>query len=266
MKMRRPEGDIALADRLGYMVEDTPYQNHVASAHETKEVYILDTWKLLAHLHAYLKQKSSCQNHCAVNQANVNRSILQATGIGATACARHGCFLPHSVVNFYKGEQYVSIIYLSENDCADVLGFRQKNIDYSICQALSYNSAGISKALIIYDVACQWYVKFPQRVEMCPALEISQEMDIVPVVGNFHLSAHKLECFACFSPMFMQGAGHIDGEILKTLWAPFNKISATARSMSMAHRQKVYDDYMRDSNWKKLVGIGLTSLPVCKCV
>ena len=44
MNMRKPEGDVALADGLGYMVEDTPYQNPVASAHETTEVCILDTW------------------------------------------------------------------------------------------------------------------------------------------------------------------------------------------------------------------------------
>jgi len=28
-----------------------------------------------------------------------------ATGIGACACARHGCFLPNSVVDFQKGEK-----------------------------------------------------------------------------------------------------------------------------------------------------------------
>ncbi|KAI6116658.1 hypothetical protein EDD16DRAFT_1520467 [Pisolithus croceorrhizus] len=54
---------------------------------------------------------------------------------------------------------------------------------------------------------------------------------------------------------FVKGAGHLDGEILETLWAPFNKISPTARSMTQAHRQEVYDDHMRDSNWKKLVGL-----------
>ena len=50
MKMRRPECDIALADGLGYMVEDGPYQNHVSSAQETKEVCILDTWTTPFHL------------------------------------------------------------------------------------------------------------------------------------------------------------------------------------------------------------------------
>ncbi|KAG1859409.1 hypothetical protein C8R48DRAFT_673951 [Suillus tomentosus] len=88
------------------------------------------------------------------------RSNLRATGVGATACARHGCFVPHAVVDFQKGER--------------------------------------------------------------------------------------------FSLNFITGAGHIDGEILETLWAPFNKISPTARSMTLSHRQEVLDDHMRDSNWKKL--------------
>ena len=66
----------------------------------------------------------------------------------------------------------------------DVSQLRQKNINYSICQALSYNSSGINKALIIYDVACQWYVKFAQRVEACPALQTPDNLEIVPAVSR----------------------------------------------------------------------------------
>ncbi|KAI6096195.1 hypothetical protein F5141DRAFT_1067825 [Pisolithus sp. B1] len=80
-------------------------------------------------------------------------------------------------------------------------------------------------------------------------------LEIVPAVGKFHLAAHKLSCFPRYSLNFVKGAGHLDGEILETLWAPFNKISPTAMSMTQAHRQEVYDDHMRDSNWKKLVGL-----------
>jgi len=47
-----------------------------------------------------------------VNAANVQRSNLRATGVGATACARHGCFVPHAVVDFQKGERCViSLLY-----------------------------------------------------------------------------------------------------------------------------------------------------------
>ena len=43
---------------------------------------------------------------------------------------------------------------------------------------------------------------------------------------------------------------------METLWSGINKVSGAARSMSKAHRQETLDDYMRDVNWKKTVGIG----------
>lgn len=132
------------------------------------------------------------------------------------------------------------------------------NTDYSICNALAYHSKGIPRALVIYDVGCQWSINFGRRVESSSSLSLPEALEIIPAVGKFHLAAHKLSCFSRYSLNFIKGAGHLDGEILETLWAPFNKISPTARSMSQAHRQEVYDDHMRDSNWKKIVGIGKT--------
>jgi hypothetical protein len=55
-----------------------------------------------------LCQISTCSDHKAVNRVNTTQGHLRATGIGAVACARHGCFFPQSVVDFQKGERYVS--------------------------------------------------------------------------------------------------------------------------------------------------------------
>ncbi|KAI6167642.1 hypothetical protein EDD17DRAFT_1750999 [Pisolithus thermaeus] len=162
------------------------------------------------------KERSTCSNHRAINAANINKSNLRSTGIG---------------------ERYM-------------------NTDYSICNALGCGSERITKALVIYDVGCQWSVNFWSRVKNSPSLLLPPALEIVPAVGKFHLAAHKLSCFPRYSLNFVKGAGHLDGEILETLWAPFNKISPTARSMTQAHRQEVYNDHMRDSNWKKLVGLG----------
>ncbi|KAI6041138.1 hypothetical protein EDC04DRAFT_2601888 [Pisolithus marmoratus] len=217
MKMNKPELDVALSDGEGYMVAEAPYQSHLKQSLDSKE-------------------RSTCSNHRAINAANINKSNLWSTGIGATACAQHGCFVPHSVVDFQKGERYM-------------------NTDYSICNALGYHSESITKALVIYDVGCQWSINFRSRVKNSPSLLLPPALEIVPAVGKFHLAAHKLSCFPRYSLNFIKDAGHLDGEILETLWAPFNKISPTARSMTQAHRQEVYDDRMRDSNWKKLVGM-----------
>jgi len=50
-----------------------------------------------------------------VNQTNTNRSNLEATGVGTTACARHGCFVPTSVVDFQKGERSVSYVLINDD-------------------------------------------------------------------------------------------------------------------------------------------------------
>jgi hypothetical protein len=130
------------------------------------------------------------------------------------------------------------------------------NMDYSICNALAYKTKPMDSALIIYDVACQWSRHFPERVQGSRFLSLGPITKLTSAVGKFHLAAHVPSCFTKFSLNFIQGAGQLDGEILETLWSEFNKVSSSARSMSKAHRAEVYDDHMRDSNWKKLVGMG----------
>jgi hypothetical protein len=140
--------------------------------------------------------------------------------------------------------------------CILIFLFRQMNIDYSICGALKYQSFGLPQALVIYDIGCQWIINFKRRLAESSHLSIPEDIELFVAVGKFHLTAHVRQCFAQFSLNFLQGSGQVDGEILETLWAPFNFISAPARTMSMASRHQLYDDHMRDSNWKKIVNIG----------
>ncbi|KAG1784990.1 uncharacterized protein HD556DRAFT_1435287 [Suillus plorans] len=74
-----PSNEVSLMDGLAFMIGDERYKNCV--------------------------QRSDCNNHLVVNQANASRQRLEATGIGGCACARHGCFVPHSMVDFQKGER-----------------------------------------------------------------------------------------------------------------------------------------------------------------
>jgi hypothetical protein len=104
---------------------------------------------------------------------------------------------------------------------------------------------------------CQYYVHFDEQISRASEyLSLDPDMKILGAIGKFHLADHIDGCFSKWTLNFMKGAGHVDGKILETLWAPMNKVSAAARSMSKAHRQETLDDYMRDGNWKKLVGIG----------
>ncbi|KAG2150343.1 uncharacterized protein EDB93DRAFT_1103558 [Suillus bovinus] len=81
-----PSDEVSLMDGLAFMVGDERYKSHLAVAQD--------------HV-----QKSDYDNHHAVNQANASQQKLEATGIGRCACAQHGCFVPHSMVDFQKGER-----------------------------------------------------------------------------------------------------------------------------------------------------------------
>ena len=110
IKMRHPEEDVCLTDGFGCMVGKERYQQHLSKALEPKEVLLSPICLAsVEKMTLYFTQRSTCHNHRAVNAANMHRNALESTGIGACACARHGCFVPHSVVDFQKGERYVKL-------------------------------------------------------------------------------------------------------------------------------------------------------------
>lgn len=58
---------------------------------------------------------STCHEHRAVTQQNHAQAHLDITGIACVACGRHGCFYPHSVVNFRKGEGYRLLLFIVDH-------------------------------------------------------------------------------------------------------------------------------------------------------
>ncbi|KAG1779892.1 hypothetical protein EV702DRAFT_1043281 [Suillus placidus] len=138
-----PTDEVSLMDGCAFMVGDATYKAHLAQAKDAV-------------------QRSKCNNHHAVNQANASQHRLEATSIGGCACARHGCFVPHAMVDFQKGE-------------------RQMNMDYALCEALKHNASGIRHALTFYDVNCQYHKYLRDRVSSSPSLELDQALEIMPV-------------------------------------------------------------------------------------
>jgi len=43
---------------------------------------------------------------------------------------------------------------------------------------------------------------------------------------------------------------------METLWSRLDEITGFTQAMSIAHAQEVIDDYMNDSNWRKLIRMG----------
>ena len=95
-----------------------------------------------------------------------------------------------------------------------------------------------------------------KRVEVCPGLDWDKKRDLIIAVGKWHMMSHVKDCFCKFSLHFVLGAGHLDGEIMETIWSKLNGPSRTARSMTLAHRVLFLDHCIRDMNFKKMVSMG----------
>jgi Kyakuja-Dileera-Zisupton transposase len=159
--------------------------------------------------------------------------VCDVTGLVSIACARHGCYAPQALVDLFKGEQ-------------------QKNVDFAFLKALK--STGVEPeqgVLLIYDIACQYFVHLQDRI----GSELPFGLDVDAAIGLFHVHAHKEQCFFQYATSFIPGAAIVAGEILESLWSSLNSISPTARTATLAHRAEMLDDHASDSNHKKTLGI-----------
>jgi hypothetical protein len=110
--------------------------------------------------------------------------------------------------------------------------------------------------LLVYDIGCEWWINFLKRVTLSPGLTWDKKRGLIVAVGKWHLAAHVKECFCKFSLNFIKGAGHLDGEIMETVWSKLNQPGRTARSMSLAYREEFLNRFIRDMNFKKMVSMG----------
>jgi hypothetical protein len=109
---------------------------------------------------------------------------------------------------------------------------RQMNMDYCVSEALKYNMEGINRAILLYDIMCQYWKNLKRRFDGNPYLTFPDAVEILRGIGLFHVHGHKDECYGRFAPTFIPGAGMVDGEVLETLWAVLNGISDSIRSQS----------------------------------
>jgi hypothetical protein len=163
------------------------------------------------------------------------------------------------MVNMFHGERYVSYHHTRFTALTAIQCSRQVCSDFAFCQAVNYNSKDGDiplPAFLSYDIGCEWWINFLKRVELCPGLTWDAKRLLIVAVGKWHLAAHVNDCFCKFSLNFILGAGHLDGEIMETIWSKLNAPGRTARAMSLAHRQQFLDNHLRDINFKKMISMG----------
>lgn len=190
------------------------------------------------YLNTHFLQKPACNSHRAVLDGEKSGPGKRVRGLGAIACARHGCFAPSSVVDFPKGE-------------------KQMHMDWALFQAiLSTHMTDIEIMALIYDIVCEYGVRLALRFLEHSGLSFPEGLEVVKAIGLFHVHGHQAKCLHRYATTYVPNLAIIDGEILETLWSVINQTARSTRGATTAHRREILDDHMGDSNWKKTIRMG----------
>jgi Kyakuja-Dileera-Zisupton transposase len=131
------------------------------------------------------------------------------------------------------------------------------NMDYGLQGSLQTTGALTAPRLnLLYDINCQYCVNLQKRFKKCPTLDMPRDLKIAFGIGQFHVHGHQEQCYARFSPHFIDGIGKTSGEILEPLWSKLNEAGQPTQTMTLAHRAEALDGHIADNNWKKLINLG----------
>ncbi|KAJ7870848.1 hypothetical protein B0H13DRAFT_2236440 [Mycena leptocephala] len=212
------ENDPTLGPGFAYMVAHDAYLKHLAKYVEQDEI-------------------SHCVAFAALWRANNKRAKgLRATGIGSVSCSRHELFRANGTGDLQKGERY-------------------SNMDY-----LWFSSVMGTMLLAIvasYDIACQWFRNFWERMKaLPPEMQIPTSVKVRFKVPKFHLPPHVKKCHRPFSFNYTKWVGRTDGEGVERNWSWLNMIARSVSVMGPGSREDTIDDFCGYGNWRKTVGLG----------
>ncbi|KAJ6490424.1 hypothetical protein C8R47DRAFT_977475, partial [Mycena vitilis] len=137
-------------------------------------------------------------------------------------------------------------------------GERYANMDYILLSSV----LGIAALMlaISYDIACQWRVNFPTRMEKLPEeLKLDLEKTTVQFgLPVWHAGGHELGCQNENSLSYMEGAGRTDGEGIERTWSKFNPMAWATKEMAVGARADAMEDRMDHHNHEKNINQGST--------
>ncbi|KAF7371877.1 hypothetical protein MVEN_00044900 [Mycena venus] len=161
------------------------------------------------------------------------------TGVVAVQCARHGFYLPQSLVDLIKGEGYgYTVLALSSG-----LGIEAQSLRW---------------ILLTYDIWCQFKARLLDRIrenftDMLPVFE-----RVEGAIGKMHVLNHQEMCMLQFNLNLLFHVGLTTGELIETGWAEHNLTAGSTKEMNDGHRHDVIDATCDHWNWEKMIHLAST--------
>ncbi|KAF7368255.1 CxC2 domain-containing protein [Mycena venus] len=213
--------DPSFGSGLGYLVEEGPYKEHLRGYVGEPDV-------------------STCIVFMALMQKDTRLMTgLRASGMGGVVCARHELVRPQGVGDLQKGNGEYS------------------NMDYIFLSSII--GVAVLGIIISYDIACQWKIGLPERLDQMPeALKLDLTVDLQFGLPVWHAAAHEKKCQAQNSLTYVEGAGRTDGEGIERTWLVLNPLGWATKEMGNGARHDALEDKIDHHNFEKNIGQGET--------
>lgn len=130
-------------------------------------------------------------------------------------------------------------------------------MDYLFTSSVA--GVGIRLLTISYDVGCQWFTNFWNRMGFLPErLRLSlPQWAVRALVPKFHLQSHEEKCHSKFSFNFFFGGARTEGEGVERNWKELNGQAASTAEMTPGHRWETLDYCCGWLNFRKTMGLGM---------
>ncbi|KAG6834489.1 hypothetical protein H0H93_009346 [Arthromyces matolae] len=215
--------DVALNNGNGYFVPSEPYKKYQEVVRKSGP----EEAATCSHLRA-----SRMQNIAKFKNAAVS-------GVVAFQCARHGFYLPQSIVDLIKGEAFCFT-------------------DFALCYVL-LELMLLHWILLSYDIWCQYQVNLLKRFrQWFPGPIADQIPKIRGAIPKMHIENHVIACMHLYSFTYLPYSGETWGENIEGGWAEQNQSAGSTKEMNDGHRHDALDDIFGYWNWSKLISMNKT--------
>jgi hypothetical protein len=108
----------------------------------------------------------------------------------------------------------------------------------------------------MYDIACN----FQRYLKNIGKRELLEKIATLSV-PSFHAYGHSAECQIQYSPLYTEGIGLSDGEVMERLWSYLRRFARMTKEMRPAHRVDIlthallYYSYQRTEKLSKLLAL-----------
>ncbi|TDL14310.1 hypothetical protein BD410DRAFT_734277, partial [Rickenella mellea] len=211
--------DAPLGDGWAYFVPSAPFKEHLSNYVGQPEM-------------------NTCESKLrAVDHANIRgNEKLAVNGVGGVNCSCHALNRNIGFGDLQRGEKYANMDYIVLSTSHDVK---------------------VTTLYLSYDIACQWFVNLPTRVEEYPLrLQVNPHIVVIVAVPKLHLVGHGPKCHTKYSFNYIPGSARSCGESIEQIWSGQNALAMSTREMSPGSRQDTLDDHLGAWNFRKVVGLG----------